>query len=218
MIVPSIVVPESISESLLYFPASVCGLGIGELYIPDTVVAIINIPEITVPDFSECPFYVPLPPPIFYASSAYPLYEVDQLNFTSTLMSAEFTSLPEVVTGGVNDSITFGSNFIFADLTTVITHTNFSTDTATLTSSLLTGKLKYPIPTENIETVSLDTNLVNVVLSNYRYLSTEIIPDAMYVDSLILSGSKQHYRYLSYDALDTDKISLNSTILSGSLD
>ena len=189
MQVPAITVPENISESVLYFPANVCGLVIGELFIPDTVVAIINIPEITVPDFAECPFYVVLPPPIYYASSAYPLYEIDACTVSSTLINARF-----VIDPAYSEGISFSSNFIKGTLRGFsYLSTEVSEDSINITSNLISGSV-----------------------AGFRYLNTST-NDSIFIGSTVLSGSTHNYRYLVLPEVPVDSVSLTSNLISGNL-
>lgn len=216
MIIPSIVVPESISESLLYFPASVCGLGIGELYIPDTVVAIVNIPEITVPDFADCPFYVVLPPPTYYASSPYPIYQWDNFTLSSVLLSGSLVENNPNKIVNLNDSLVLGSTLLSAN---VINHNYYQatpSDSFLLSSNIVSGNLKDAAKPEFINAVSLSSTIVGGVMHTYRYVSTEIFVDNLTVSSTVISGNVHTYRYLSAD-LNADKFELASTLISGSL-
>lgn len=215
MQVPAITVPENISESVLYFPANVCGLAIGELFIPDTVVAIINIPEITVPDFAECPFYVVLPPPIYYASSAYPLYEIDACTVSSTLINAEFVREPINWLTDYSEGITIGSNLQSGNLRDVHLFLEPVIDGLVLQSSLLNVNLrdapKISIPPEGI---TLNTNFISGTMRVFRYLSTEVSADSINITSNLISGSVAGFRYLSTSS--NDSIFIGSTVLSGS--
>ena len=191
MQVPAITVPENISESVLYFPANVCGLVIGELFIPDTVVAIINIPEITVPDFAECPFYVVLPPPIYYASSAYPLYEIDACTISSTLINARF-----VIDPAYSEGISLSSNFIKGTLR------GFS----------------YLSTEVSADSINITSNLISGSMSGFRYLYLNTLPnDPIFIGSTLLSGTVRNYRYLVLPEVPVDSVSLTSNLISGNL-
>ena len=215
MQVPAITVPENISESVLYFPANVCGLVIGELFIPDTVVAIINIPEITVPDFAECPFYVVLPPPIYYASSAYPLYEIDACTVSSTLINAEFVREPINWLTDYSEGITIGSDLQSGNLRDVHLFLEPVIDGLVLQTSLLNVNLrdapKISIPPEGI---TLNTNFISGTMRVFRYLSTEVSADSINITSNLISGSVAGFRYLNTST--NDSIFIGSTVLSGS--
>lgn len=192
MLVPSISVPESISESILYFPASVCGLQIDELFISETVVAIINIPEITVPDFGECPFAIVLPPPIYYASSVYPIYENDGLLLDTDLVSMHFGLVNTVnAIDGVSVYSTINSGALIQ-----INHLDLFNQT---------------------ESVSLETSLMGGVLTEFSLSDINISKDSLYLELELLPSSMQTYRYIVIVDYPVESLSLESRIISGSL-
>ena len=192
MIVPTITIAENISESIKYFPANVCGLEIGELFIPETVVAIINIPEITVPDFAECPFYVVLPPPIYYASSVYPIYENDGLLLSTDLVSMHFGSVNTVnATEGVSVYSTINSGDLI--------------------------QFNYLDLFNQIESVMVESSVVGGTLIEYRFVDTEVLEESLYLESELLSISMQTYRYIDIDNYPVESVSIESRIISGSL-
>ena len=192
MQVPAITVPENISESVLYFPANVCGLVIGELFIPDTVVAIINIPEITVPDFAECPFYVVLPPPIYYASSAYPLPVIDGLVLQTSLLNVNLRDAPKITIPP--EGITLNTNFLSGTMRV----------------------LRYLSTEVSVDSINITSNLISGSMAGFRYLSTSP-NDSIFIGSTILSGSTHNYRYLALPEVQVDSISLTSNLISGNV-
>lgn len=216
MQVPAITVPENISESVLYFPANVCGLAIGELFIPETVVAIINIPEMTVPDFAECPFYVVLPPPIYYASSTYPLYEVEGLYVSTSVVGAYFIAEPVNHELLSVDSIYEATALISAELRNRHLTSEVESESITQITQLLTAELR-PVPVTNLlDAINLQTSITAAEWKEYRYLSTDIIPEGITISTTVVSGSMSGFRYLT--GLTTpDGISVTTTVMSGVL-
>lgn len=216
MIIPAISVPEAISESVLYFPANVCGLEIGELFIPETTVAIVNVPEFSVPDFADCPFYVVLPPPTYYASSPYPIYQWDSFTLSSVLLSGKLVDDNPNKIVNLNDSLVLGSTLLYGTVINYTYRDTTSLDKLTLGSTLISANLKDAFRPEFKDVISLSATAVGGIMHTYRYLSTEVLVDNLAISATLVSGSRKDYRYLSTDT-SPEKIKLSLTLVSGSL-
>ena len=216
MFVPAITVPEVVAESLLYFPADVCGLTIGELFIPTAQVAILDIPEMSVPDFSECPFYVPLPPPIYYASSAYPVYEYDSFSLSTTISGAELFREPINWETSFTDIFSMSGTLVEGNLRDVRIDTTIPAESFYFSTNLLEVSVRDAPQFSWLDKFSLSASIVGSTLRELRYLNTEVYVDSLGLQGNMVSGTVSEFRYLA-GSTEEDKIAISGTILNGTV-
>jgi hypothetical protein len=191
VLVPAITIDALEVEGMVILPPEICGLVVGDLNIPALSLLLLEIPEIVIPDFQECPFYVDMPPPIKYASSVYPIYEIDALTPSMEILAAQLLHLEDIAALKVSASILSGEITQYRQ-----------------------------VDLDNVEPDNLTVNLVILSgeSTSFGYLTiNDIPPDNLTTAMTLLSGEIVNYGYIT-NTIEVHSLSVSMLVLSGELD
>ena len=188
MIVPAITVDALEVEGLVILPPEICGLAIGNLNIPALSLLLLEIPEVVIPDFQECPFYINTPLPIKYTSSVYPIYEIDALMPSIEILAVQLIHIEDI------EALKLNASILSAEVTQYrqVELDNVEPDKLIVSLTMLSGEstsFAYltinDIPPDNL-TIAMTPLSGEIV--NYGYLTNTIEVHALSVSMLVLSG------------------------------
>lgn len=191
MLVPAITIDALEVEGMVILPPEICGLVVGDLNIPALNLLLLEIPEIVIPDFQECPFYVDTPLPVKYASSVYPIYEVDALIPSIEILAVQLVHIEDI------EALQLSASVLSAKIV-----------------QYRKGEL------DNVEPDNLTINLMMLSgeSSSFAHLTiNDILSDNLTIAMTPLSGEIVNYRYLT-NTIEVHALSVSVLVLSGELD
>ena len=189
MLVPAITIDALEVEGMVILPPEICGLVVGDLNIPALNLLLLEIPEIEIPEYEECPFYVSVPLPVKYASSAYPMYEIDAMTPTLEILSVR------IIGASYSDSISVNLDVL----------------------SVASDGYRYVTTYPELDVITVGLDVLSGEIVNYGYvIVSEAQLDAISVGVTVLSGETVDYRYI-VTVIEPHAISVGLTILNGEI-
>lgn len=191
MLVPAITIDALAIEGMVILPPEICGLVVGDLNIPALSLLLLEIPEIVIPDFQECPFYVDTSLPVKYASSVYPIYEIDALMPSIEILAVQLIHMENT------EALKVSASILSSEVTQYrqVELNNTEPDNLTINLVMLSGES-----------------------TSFAYLTIDgVLSDNLIMAMTPLSGEIVNYGYLT-NTIEVHSLSVSMLILSGELD
>lgn len=194
MLVPAITIDALAIEGMVILPPEICGLVVGDLNIPALNLLLLEIPEIEIPDFTNCPISIGIPSPISFASSVYPLYEVDGLDPSISIIDS--------IWDNVNVGYDAANKF----------------DSITAQALVVEGGLQTPhLSRHEVDSIEPSAGISRATLHNINlYVSAN---DGIAVGSKCVSGSMRSIRIntTSADGISAEGVTVVGAIWTGAV-
>lgn len=166
----------------------------GDLNIPALNLLLLEIPEIEIPDFTNCPISIGIPSPISFASSVYPLYEVDGLDPSISIIDS--------IWNNVNVGYDTANKF----------------DSVTAQALVVEGRLQAPhLSRQVIDSIEPSVGISGAILYSINlYVSAN---DGIAVGSKCVSGSMRSIRIntTSADGISAEGVTVVGAIWTGAV-
>lgn len=194
MLVPAITIDALAIEGMVILPPEICGLVVGDLNIPALNLLLLEIPEIEIPDFTNCPISIGIPSPISFASSVYPLYEVDGLDPSISIIDS--------IWDNVNVGYDAANKF----------------DSVTAQALVVEGRLQAPhLSRQVVDSIEPSVGISGATLHSINlYVSAN---DGIAVGSKCVSGSMRSIRIntTSADGISAEGVTVVGAIWTGAV-